>query len=163
MMITQPVDSIRHRPRFARASLRLGAIVLACGVGVCASTSAADDPRAPTLQGFTTDLSVGRGQTVHFKIETDASAYSITIYQVDDAGVAGAQPVGGVPNPQAPQVQPPCLGSQDTGLVDCGNWSESASWTVPASTAPGIYVALLQRADTQASSQIVFVVQDDGP
>lgn len=162
MMTTRPIQPIRHRPRMARAFVALGAIVLACGAGVRAS-AAADDIVSPTLQGFTTDLSVSRGQTVRFKIETNAPAYSITIYPIDDAGVAGAQPVGSVPNPPAPQVQPPCLPSQDTGLVDCGNWSESASWTVPQSTVPGIYVALLQRPDTPASSQIVFVVQEEGP
>jgi hypothetical protein len=121
-----------------------------------AAAAAADD----TLQGFTTDLSVGRGAMVRFRVETNATAYSLTIYRLDESGVAAMPPVASVPNPPAPQVQPPCIPSLDTGLLDCGNWAVSASWTVPATAAAGIYIALLQRPDTGASSQIVFVVQD---
>ena len=159
MMTTRPIDEFGNRPGI-RVLLAACAVFLACGVGANAATSAAEDS-APTLQGFTTDLSVGRGQTVHFKIETDAPAYSITIYRLDASGGA-AQPMAALPNPQAPQVQPPCIPSQEGGLVDCSNWVESASWTVPANAVPGIYIAMLLRADTNASSQIVFVIQDDG-
>jgi N,N-dimethylformamidase beta subunit-like protein len=112
----------------------------------------------PTLQGFTTNTSVSRGQVVHFKIETDALAYSITIYQL---GESGALPVASLPTPPAPQLQPPCLPDSSTGLVDCSNWSESASWAVPADAVPGLYVARLARPDTVSGSEIVFVVQDD--
>lgn len=161
MMTTRPIGEFGNRPRIVRVLLAACAVVLACGVGANAGTSAADDTRAPTLQGFTTDLSVGRGQTVRFKIETDAPAYSITIFRLDDSEGTGAQPVAALPNPPAPQVQPPCIPSQDGGLVDCSNWVESASWTVPANAVPGIYIAMLLRADTNASSQIVFVIQED--
>ena len=161
MMITRPVGDFGNRPGIVRVLLATWAVVLACGVGANAGTSAGNDTRAPTLQGFTTELSVGRGHTVRFKIETDAPAYSILIYRLDEGGDAGAQPVAALPNPPAPQVQPPCIPSQDGGLVDCSNWVESASWTEPADAVPGIYVAMLWRADTNASSQIVFVIQDD--
>jgi hypothetical protein len=138
------------------------AAVLACGVGAGAQAPTTDANRPPSLQGFTPDPSVTRGQTVRFKVDTDAPAYTITIYQLDESGVAGVDPIAKVPNPPAPQLQPACLPNQETGLVDCSNWSESASWIVPTTAAPGIYVALLERADTKASSQIVFVVQEDG-
>jgi len=161
MMTTRPTGQINRRSRVVRMLVATCAVLVTCGVGAGAGASAAADTSSPNLQGYTTELSIIRGQTVHFKIETDAPAYSITIYLLDQNGLAGTQPVASVPNPPAPQVQPPCLASQDAGLVDCSNWSESASWAVPANAVPGIYIALLQRADTMASSQIVFVVQGD--
>ena len=36
-----------------------------------------------TIQGFATDISVNKGQTVHFKIETaPAASYTITIHRI---------------------------------------------------------------------------------
>ena len=37
-----------------------------------------------------------------------------------------------------------------TGLVDCGNWTQNASWAVPASAVSGIYFAKLVRTDGTA-------------
>ena len=34
----------------------------------------------PSIQGFATDISVNVGQVINFKIDTDASAYTIDIY-----------------------------------------------------------------------------------
>lgn len=36
----------------------------------------------PSIQGFATDISVNRGSTVRFKIDTDAAAYHIDIYRL---------------------------------------------------------------------------------
>ena len=50
-----------------------------------------------------------------------------------------------------------------TGLIDCGNWAESASWAVPSDAVSGIYFAKLVREDQPSEgSQIIFVVRDDG-
>ena len=60
--------------------------------------------------------------------------------------------------------QPTCLtdaAGLNTGLVDCGNWSVSATWTVPANAVSGIYIARLVRDDTQGASHVPFVVRDD--
>ena len=35
-----------------------------------------------SIQGFATDISVNKGQTVYFKIKTDAAAYTIDIYRL---------------------------------------------------------------------------------
>ena len=48
-----------------------------------------------------------------------------------------------------------------TGLIDCGNWAVSASWTVPSTAVSGLYVAHLVRNDTGGSSLIPFVVRND--
>jgi hypothetical protein len=37
----------------------------------------------PSIQGFATDISVNKGQTVHFKINvTDAASFGIKIYRI---------------------------------------------------------------------------------
>ena len=48
-----------------------------------------------------------------------------------------------------------------TGLVDCGNWAVSASWAVPSTRSPGVYIAHLVRNDTGGASHILFVVRND--
>jgi len=116
----------------------------------------------PTIQGFATDISVNRGDTVFFKISTPASAYTITIYRMGFYQGNGARQIAALtPSVPLPQSQPGCLTNPPTGLVDCGNWAVSASWTVPSTVVSGIYFARLQRTDTGGSSHIMFVVRDD--
>src|SRR2546425_7666338 len=35
-----------------------------------------------SIQGFATDISVNRGETVRFKVKTDAAAYHIDVYRL---------------------------------------------------------------------------------
>ena len=66
------------------------------------------------------------------------------------------------PSASLPQTQPACLtDSQPTGLIDCGNWAVSASWTVPTTAVSGVYIAHLVRDDASGGSHIVFVVRND--
>ncbi len=116
-----------------------------------------------TIQGFATDISVNKGETVRFKIKTPASAYRLDIYRMGYYSGSGARKVA-TANPSAslPQTQPACLTNSSTGLIDCGNWAESASWAVPSDAVSGIYFAKLVRTDgTSGSSHVVFVVRDD--
>ncbi|MCI0673586.1 MAG: Ig-like domain-containing protein, partial [Myxococcaceae bacterium] len=118
---------------------------------------------ADSIQGFATDISVNRGQTVSFKVKTDASNYRLDIYRMGFYGGLGARHVATV-QPQAalPQLQPTCLSQPATGLVDCGNWAVSATWQVPANATSGIYFArLVREAGAAGASHIVFVVRDD--
>jgi Domain of unknown function (DUF4082)/Bacterial Ig-like domain/Bacterial Ig domain len=115
-----------------------------------------------TLQGYATDISVNRGATINFKVNTNATAYRLDIYRMGYYGGQGARLVTTV-NPSAalPQTQPSCLTEIATGLIDCGNWGVSASWAVPAAAASGIYFAKLVRPDTGGASHIVFIVRND--
>src|SRR5205807_2593902 len=114
------------------------------------------------LQGFATDFSVNKGPTVHFKVNTTASAYTITIYRLGYYQGNGARQVASIsPSVSLPQAQPACLTNGILGPIDCGNWLESASWSVPTSAPSGIYFAKLTRIDSGGSSHIVFVVRDD--
>ena len=116
----------------------------------------------PTIQGFTTAMSVDAGETVRFKVKTDAAAYTLEIYRLGWYGGDGARLVTTVlPSAPLPQEQPECLSEPATGLVDCGNWGESASWAVPGDAVSGVYLARLVRADTGGDSHVVFVVRDD--
>lgn len=115
-----------------------------------------------SIQGFATDISVNKGETVRFKIKTTASAYTINIYRLGYYNGNGARKVGtGVVTATLPQSQPNPLENATTGLVDCGNWSESARWDVPSTAVSGVYIALLKRTDNGGASHIIFIVRDD--
>ena len=116
-----------------------------------------------SIQGFATEISVNRGQTVRFKVKTDATAYRLDIYRLGYYGGLGARKVATIqPSVALPQTQPACLTNSATGLIDCGNWAESASWAVPADAVSGIYFAKVVRTNTGGASHIVFIVRNDG-
>ncbi|MCF2529768.1 N,N-dimethylformamidase beta subunit family domain-containing protein [Yinghuangia soli] len=117
-----------------------------------------------TIQGFTTDISYNVGETVRFKIKTPATGYRLDIYRLGWYGGNGARKITTV-NPTAPlpQNQPNCnADNANTGLIDCSNWAESASWPIPAGQVSGYYIAKLVRTDgTTGASHIAFIVRDD--
>jgi Bacterial Ig domain len=116
----------------------------------------------PSIQGFTTDISANRGETVRFKIDTDASLYHLEIFRMGFYGGAGARKVAVVRPSVLPHNQPACGFTFFVNLVDCGNWGESATWTVPANAVSGIYFAKLVRDSGDfGSSHVFFVVRDD--
>jgi hypothetical protein len=117
-----------------------------------------------TIQGFATQMSVNVGDTESFKINTPAKSYHIDILRIGWYQGDGATKVVSNMQPTAtlPQTQPACLnGATGTGLIDCGNWGVSASWTVPTTAVSGLYVAHIVRNDTGGSSLIPFVVRND--
>ena len=116
-----------------------------------------------TIQGYATSMSANVGETVSFKIKTPASSYHIDILRLGYYGGDGARKIASniLPSAKLPQTQPECLQHPTTGLIDCGNWSVSASWTVPKNAVSGVYIAHLVRNDTGGSSQIPFVVRND--
>ena len=85
------------------------------------------------------------------------------IYRLGYYGGSGARLVAGnvLPTASLPQNQPNPITNSATGLIDCGNWAESASWAVPADATSGVYIAKLIRADTGGASHIIFIVRDD--
>jgi hypothetical protein len=119
----------------------------------------------PSIQGFATSMSVNLGGRIDFKIDTPSTAYHIEIYRLGYYGGLGARLIQGdiQPSVALPQSQPRCLADVRTGLIDCGNWAVSASWSVPADAVSGVYVANLVRDDLPgpSESQIPFVVRND--
>ncbi len=117
----------------------------------------------PEIEGYATSMSVNVGQTESFKIKTNASSYHIEILRLGYYGGDGARLVAPEVKPSAtlPQKQPACLTSSATGLIDCGNWGVSASWTVPSNAVSGVYIAELVMGAGKEDSQIPFVVRND--
>ncbi len=133
-----------------------------CLPGTPASQWYVDGSGSSNIQGFTTDISVNVGQTIFFKISTPAASYRIDIYRMGFyQGNDGRFITSISPSVSLPQIQPPCLSDSSTGLVDCGNWGISASWTVPSTATSGIYYARLLRLDTGEASPVIFVVRND--
>ena len=70
----------------------------------------------PSIQGFATDISVNRGSTISFKINTNATAYRIDIYRLGYYGGRGARKVATVnPSVSLPQTQPAFVRDAATG------------------------------------------------
>ena len=130
--------------------------------GAAQSTWEVDGAGDSSIQGYATSMSVNKGQTISFKIKSSTSNYHIDIlrlgyYQNGD----GARLVASNLAPTGTSTQPACQTFSTTGLIDCGNWAVSRSWTVPSTAVSGVYIAHLVRNDTGGASQIVFVVRDD--
>ncbi len=104
-------------------------------------------PGDPGIQGYATEISVDQGETVDFKVDTASSDYRLEIYRLGYYDGDGARLVDTVQPVAPPDVQPACLNDPSTGLVDCGNWDQSASWAVPAAAVSGVYIAHLVRED----------------
>ncbi len=116
----------------------------------------------PSIQGYATQISVNRGGTIQFKVDTNATNYRFDIYRMGYYGGMGARKITSfTPTATLPQNQPDCLTQASTGLIDCGNWAVSGSWTVPSTATSGIYFAKVVRTDTGGASHIMFVVRDD--
>ena len=112
-----------------------------------------------SIQGFATDISVTPGGTAQFKVDTTASSFTLDIYRMGYYNGAGARLIQSV-TPTTARDQPNCLTVAATGLIDCGNWTVSASWAVPVTAVSGIYFAKITRGDTGGASHIFFIVRE---
>ena len=131
--------------------------------GTPASQWDIDGAGSDNIQGYAAQMSVNHGQTVQFKVDTDASDYKIDIYRIGYYQGNGARFITTInPNASLANNQPNPLVDYNTGLVDAGNWRVSASWNVPTDATSGVYIAKLTREDgTFGESHIIFVVRDD--
>jgi len=113
-----------------------------------------------SIQGFATDISVNVGGTVSFKV-TSPAAYTMSIYRLGWYQGNGARLMTTVAT--TARVQPACGngGTAAWHLVDCGNWTVTATYPVPSTAVSGVYLALLHRNDTGGESQIPFIVRND--
>ncbi|MBD2441081.1 DUF4082 domain-containing protein [Nostoc sp. FACHB-110] len=119
------------------------------------------------IQGFTTDISYNRGQTVNFKIKTISSAtnYRLDVYRMGYYAGNGARKIATV-TPTSQQIsnsrnQVAC-DTNSTAIYDCGKWQVSGSWTIPTTVTSGIYFAkAVLTSGATGSSHIFFIVRDD--
>jgi hypothetical protein len=129
--------------------------------GADPSTWEIDGAGDPSLQGFATQMSVNKGEAVSFKISSATSAYHIDILRLGYYAGKGARLIQGGLTPTSTTSQPACQKFSDTGLIDCGNWSVSRTWTVPSTAVSGVYLAHLVPNAGGQGSHITFVVRDD--
>ncbi|MEK0156356.1 DUF4082 domain-containing protein [Arthrobacter oryzae] len=115
-----------------------------------------------SIQGYATEISVNAGQAIKFKVDTNASSYTIAVYRTGWYQGLGARKIADVTPVAGRQSQPQCRSDVATELYDCGTWAVSATWQVPATAVSGVYVALLTRPDTGGQSHITFIVRSDG-
>ncbi|MFI6662227.1 DUF4082 domain-containing protein [Streptomyces sp. NPDC050523] len=117
------------------------------------------------IKGFTTKESVQAGDTVQFKIQSK-SAYNVQIYRLGWYGGDGARQMStaaqaAVTYPANYTTKPASCTTKSTGLVDCGNWPVTASWTVPSDAVSGLYIANLTQTDGDGLMPYPFVVRND--
>ncbi|MEY9875398.1 hypothetical protein ABH931_004899 [Streptacidiphilus sp. MAP12-33] len=118
------------------------------------------------IQGFSTQESVTPGSTISFKIQSPVT-YHVEIYRLGYYGGDGAREMSTAA--QAAQTYPAnyatkvasCTTNASVGLVDCGNWPVTASWTVPSDAVSGLYIANFDQTDGNGLMPYPFVVRDD--
>jgi hypothetical protein len=116
--------------------------------------------RDASINGFSTEIGVNKGQTVRFKINVSGAAtYTLQIYRIGYYAGNGARLVADL-GTWAGISQPAGIFDAVTGLLDCSNWTESAHWDIPASAVSGLYIAKLVRTGG-GSNHIAFIVRDD--
>jgi hypothetical protein len=129
--------------------------------GADRSTWWVDGSGDESIQGFATAMSVQPGDAISFKIKSATANYHIDILRLGYYGGDGARLIDSGLTPTNTSAQPACDTFSSTGLIDCGNWSVSKTWTVPSTAVSGVYIAHLVRDDTGGESHITFVVRDD--
>ncbi|WP_043672155.1 DUF4082 domain-containing protein [Streptomyces xylophagus] len=117
------------------------------------------------IKGFSTKESVQAGDTVQFKIQSKSS-YNVQIYRLGWYGGDGARQMStaaqaAVTYPANYTSSPASCTTKNTGLVDCGNWPVTASWTVPSDAVSGLYIANLTQTDGDGLMPYPFVVRND--
>ena len=114
------------------------------------------------IEGFATATSINRGESVNLKVNSGAgSTFRVEIYRSGYYGGTGGRlfsVIRGVPG----VAQPACTTDNTIGLIDCSNWSVSASIRTMSAWPSGVYLLRLVREDTGADNHILLVVRDDG-
>jgi len=146
--------------------------VTPCGAGsnpITCENSKQGSPRedwyAPNaygaIKGFTTKESVQPGETLQIKVQSPVS-YRVQIYRLGWYDGDGARKMPTSPTAIFPaKTQPNCISDVATGLVDCGNWATTASWTVPSDAVSGLYLAILDQTDNDGYMPYPFVVRNE--
>jgi hypothetical protein len=112
------------------------------------------------IKGFGDHESVKPGDTLNFKVTSPVS-YRVQIYRLGWYNGDGARLMPSSPSGTFPaHAQPACV-TDATGLYDCGNWANTASWTVPADAVSGEYVAYMDQTDNDGLQIFPFVVRDE--
>ena len=116
-----------------------------------------------SIQGFATKISVNAGSQIQFKIDTDATAYSIKIYRLGYYQGDGARLIDTItPSASLPQNQPAC--ATDPRHRDLRLWNMGGLGVLERAEQRGVRRLLRppDQVDNGDSSHIPFVVRNDG-
>jgi hypothetical protein len=115
------------------------------------------------IEGFATKTSIDQGGSLDLKVDTtDGAAYRVEIYRTGNYGGTQGRLIATLPGLTGVHQDDCVKASDDTGLVDCSNWSVSATLTTTQNWPTGVYLAKLVRESNGADSHVLFVVRDDG-
>lgn len=127
-----------------------------------------------TIAGFTDKLSYAPGDTVSFKVDsTTATGFRVEIYRLgfynyetngarNVLGVGTGGDAGYITGTATAQGAPTVDGT--LGSTSAAAWSVNATWAIPSSAVPGVYVFILRRTDvTTDTCGGAFVVRTANP
>lgn len=110
------------------------------------------------IAGYCDAMSYAPGSTVNMQVDSNSAGFTATIFRLGQYGYApfGARQVAQVTGTPAAQSAPTV---DSLGATVC-SWSTTASWTIPSTAQPGIYLVLWRRTDNSAFvAQGLFVVR----
>lgn len=112
--------------------------------------------------GYTDSLSYNVGDTVNFKIDSGNVGFNVEIYRVGFYGYEGFGAKSQTTVAGSPAVQASPTVNSFGGTV-C-SWSTTATWSIPATATPGVYIYNMRRTDnTLFVAQGLFVVKATTP
>ncbi|TKA12746.1 DUF4082 domain-containing protein [Actinacidiphila oryziradicis] len=137
------------------------------------------------VQGFSAEQSLQPGETIHFKVQSPVS-YHVEIYRLGYYGGDGGRQMSTAAQASATYAanftkngtagspidttvtdgvadgKPlNCNSDSASGLVDCGNWPVTATWTVPSDAVSGVYIANFDQTDGNGVMPYPFVVKSE--
>lgn len=110
------------------------------------------------IAGYCDAVSYAPGSTVNMQVDTAGAGFTATLFRLGQYGYCpyGARQVAQITGTPAAQIAPTV---DALGATVCA-WSTTASWTIPSSAQPGVYLVLWRRTDNTAFvSQGLFVVR----
>ncbi len=113
-----------------------------------------------SILGFASSMSVNKGETVQFYIDTPSPQFNIIIFRLGYYSGMGGRLIETFPDIPGGK-QPICQVNYSTGLTSCSNWSSSITLVIPVDWTSGIYLAKLVQKDSGGENYIIFAVRDD--
>src|SRR6185369_16221460 len=97
------------------------------------------------------------------KVNTaDNAPYRIEIYRLGWYGGTYGRLISTIPNLVGVRQDDCQAGAGNTGLVDCSNWTTSATIATSSLWQSGTYMLRLVRTDNGNDNNVMFVVRNDG-
>ncbi len=119
------------------------------------------DVSAGGIEGFATAASVNKGGSIGLKINApNSSNVRVEIFRSGYYGGTGAR-LFSIIRGLALSQQPACSSDSTTGLLDCSNWSTSATLTTTSAWPSGIYLLRIVRENNNSDNHILLIVRDD--